>query len=48
MVSSFLVMASAALLQQPSCDALETLSLPHVTITSAEFVAAGSAAPGTE
>ncbi|HET9360992.1 MAG TPA: tannase/feruloyl esterase family alpha/beta hydrolase, partial [Vicinamibacterales bacterium] len=46
MVGSFLVMAAATLLQQPSCDALKTLSLPHATITSAEFVAAGSAAPG--
>jgi feruloyl esterase len=46
MISSFLLMASAALLQQPSCDALKALSLPHVTITSAEFVAAGNAAPG--
>jgi feruloyl esterase len=46
MISSFLVMAAAALLQQPSCDALEVLSLPNVTITSAEFVAAGSPAPG--
>jgi feruloyl esterase len=46
MFSAFLVMASAALLQPQSCDALESLSLPKVTITSAEFVAAGSAAPG--
>jgi feruloyl esterase len=45
MVGSFLVMASA-LLQQPSCDALKSLSLPNATITSAEFVAAGSTAPG--
>ena len=35
MIGSLAVMASAALLQQPSCDALKTLSLPHVTITAA-------------
>src|SRR5262245_40803007 len=45
MVSSLVVMAAAALLQQP-CDALKTVSLPRVTITAAEFVAAGAAAPG--
>ena len=41
MVSSLLAMAAAALLQQPACDGLKTMSLPHVTITAAEFVAAG-------
>jgi feruloyl esterase len=47
MISSFIVMAAAALMQQPpACAALKTLSLPTVTITAAEFVAAGSAAPG--
>jgi len=45
MVSSLVVMAAAALLQQP-CDALKSTSLPRVTITAAEFVAAGAAAPG--
>jgi len=46
MVSSLLVMAAAALMQPPACAALKTLSLPTVTITAAEFVAAGAAAPG--
>jgi feruloyl esterase len=45
MVSSLVVMAAAALLQQP-CEALKGVSLPRVTITAAEFVAAGAAAPG--
>jgi feruloyl esterase len=45
MVSSLVVMAAAALLQQP-CDALKTMSLPRVTITAAELVAAGAPAPG--
>ena len=45
MVSSLVVLA-ASLLQQPSCDALKTVSLPRVTITAAEFVAVGAAAPG--
>ena len=40
-------MAAAALLQAAApCDALKALSLPHVTITGVEFVAAGAAAPG--
>ena len=47
MISSLIVMAAAALMQQPpACAALKTLSVPTVTITAAEFVAAGSAAPG--
>src|SRR4026209_1741192 len=46
MISSLVMMAAAAFLQQPACGALKTLSLPTVTITSAEFVAAGAAAPG--
>jgi feruloyl esterase len=46
MVSSLIVMAAAALMQPPTCAALKTLSLPTVTITAAEFVAAGAAAPG--
>ena len=46
MISSLVVMAAAAFLQQPACEALKTLSLPTVTITSAEFMAAGTAAPG--
>ncbi len=46
MVSSLVVMAAAALLQQPTCEPLKTLSLPAATITAAEFVAAGAQAPG--
>jgi feruloyl esterase len=46
MVSTLVVMAAAALLQQPACDSLKTLSLPRATITAAEFVAAGAQAPG--
>jgi feruloyl esterase len=37
-----LAFMATALLQQPSCDALKTLSLPNVTITAAEFVTAGA------
>jgi feruloyl esterase len=46
MIGSLAVMAAAALLQSPSCDALKTLSRSHVTITAVEFVAAGAARPG--
>src|SRR5688500_10685925 len=46
MVSSLVVMAAAALLQQPPCDALKTVSLPRATLTAVEFVAAGSQVPG--
>jgi feruloyl esterase len=46
MISSLLLMTAAALAQQPACDALKTLSLPRVTITAAEFVAAGAQSPG--
>ena len=46
MIGSLAVMAASALLQSPSCDALKTLSRPHVTITAVEFVAAGAARPG--
>jgi feruloyl esterase len=51
MISSLVVMAAAALLQSPvpqqtACDALKTLSRPHLTITAVEFVAAGVASPG--
>src|SRR4029079_13784616 len=46
MVSSLIVMAAAALMRQPpACAALKALSLPTVTITAAEFIAAGSAPP---
>jgi feruloyl esterase len=46
MFSAFTLVAAAALLQPPSCDALKTLSLPRVTITAVEAIAAGAAAPG--
>ena len=46
MVSSLVVMAAAALLQQPACDSLKTVSLPRATITAVESVAAGAQAPG--
>ena len=51
MISSLVVMAAAALLQAPppqqtACDALKTLSRPHFTITTVEFMAAGAASPG--
>ena len=46
MVSSLALMAAAALLQQPACDAVKTISLAHATITAAEFVAAGAPSPG--
>jgi feruloyl esterase len=46
MVSSLIVIAAAALLQQPVCGGLKTLSLPHATVTLAEVVAAGTPAPG--
>jgi feruloyl esterase len=46
MVGSLVVMAAAALLQQPSCDSLKTLSLARATVTAVEFVAAGGQAPG--
>ena len=40
MVSSLVVMAAAALFQQPTCDSLKTFSLPRATMTAVEFVAA--------
>src|SRR5918993_17895 len=46
MFSSFALVFAAALLQQPSCDALKTISLPQVTITAVEFVGAGGTVPG--
>jgi feruloyl esterase len=46
MFSSVAFVAAAALLQQPSCDALKTMSLPRATITAVQFMAAGAAAPG--
>lgn len=41
-----LALMAMALLQQPSCDALKSLSLPNVTITAANFVAAGAQSTG--
>jgi feruloyl esterase len=47
MTSMLTLIAAAALLQQPSCEALKSLSTPQATITTAEFVRAGSPqAPG--
>jgi hypothetical protein len=46
MVRSLVVLAAAALLQQPACDSLKTLSLPRATITAVDTVAAGGQAPG--
>jgi feruloyl esterase len=46
MISSLVAMAAAALLQQPACEALKTISLPRMTITAAEFVGAGAQTPG--
>ena len=39
MLGALVVMAAAAWQQPPSCDALKTLTLPHVTITAVEYVA---------
>src|SRR5436190_949900 len=43
MISSLALMIFAAVAQpqQPSCEGLKSLSLPNVTITTAEFVASG-------
>jgi len=46
MIGSLVVIAAAALLQDAPCAALKTLSLPHITITSVEFVSAGTSVPG--
>ena len=46
MVSSLLVITAAALLQNSTCEALKTSTLPRATITAVEFVAAGATAPG--
>ena len=46
MVSSLVVMATAALLQQMPCESLQAATRPRATITAAEHVAAGAAAPG--
>ena len=46
MLGSFIVMDAAALLQQPGCDSLKTLSLPRATIAAVESVDSGTQAPG--
>jgi feruloyl esterase len=46
MIGTLTALAAAAWLQQPSCDALKALTLPQVTITAVEYVAAGSPSPG--
>lgn len=47
MIGTLAVLAAAAWLQPPSCDALKALPLPHVTITAVEYVAAGAPPPST-
>lgn len=39
-------MVLAAAFQQPSCEALKSVSLPNVAVTAAEFVPAGAQVPG--
>ena len=46
MIGSLAVMAAAAMLQAPSCDALKSLSLPRAAITAVESVAAGAPVAG--
>jgi feruloyl esterase len=46
MLSGLAFMVFATFAQQAPCEALKTLTLPHTTITAAEFVAAGPAAQG--
>ena len=46
MISSLIAMAATAFLQPSACGSLKSLTLSNVAITAAEFVAAGSAAPG--
>jgi feruloyl esterase len=46
MVSSLVVIAAAALLQQVPCESIKGATLPRATITAVEPVAAGAAAPG--
>jgi feruloyl esterase len=41
-----LALMATALLQQPSCASLKTLSLPNVTITATDFVPAGAQPAG--
>ncbi len=46
MISSLAVVLLAAVAQQISCEGLKSFSLPHTTITSAEYVAAGAQRTG--
>src|SRR5437867_2858016 len=46
MISTLAVVLLAAAAQQAPCEGLKSLSLPHTTITTAEFVAAGAQRPG--
>ena len=46
MFTAFALAAAAAFFEQPQCDALKTISLPHLTISAVESVAAGAVAPG--
>src|SRR5262245_36313690 len=46
MMSSLAIMLLATAMQQTPCESLRSLSLPHVTITSAENVAAGAQRTG--
>jgi feruloyl esterase len=46
MITSLILMAATALLPQPACNAITSVALPGVTITAAEFVAAGAPVPG--
>jgi feruloyl esterase len=41
MLTSFAVLLLAAVAQQAPCEGLKTLSIPHTTITAAEYVPAG-------
>src|SRR4029079_2434149 len=44
MLSGFAFVLFATLAQQAPCEALKTLTLPHTTITTAEFVPPGAPA----
>ena len=46
MLSSLVVLASAALLQPAPCSTVRSLTLPDAAITAAEFVAAGTPSSG--
>jgi feruloyl esterase len=46
MMSSLGIVILAALAQQAPCEGLKSVSLPHTTVTAAEYVAAGPARTG--